>query len=322
MKKPALKDISNAAGTAVSTVSAILLNKGPQLGISAVTIEKVQRIADELGYIPQNSGRSLRKGVNQAVLAVLPDTPAAFHWYSGYLFGALQEAGLRKYKLYAETQLRGSMDLDSNILGSVDGAVFFHHETAEEIRELEKSGIPCVSLSSSGNDNTVRFDVSDAAQTYLAYLHDFGITELHVWTPLKPAASAEVGFLDAVLDHFPGNNIITDISQNGVENAITHLIASDNRSAVFSIKDQWLLDLAFTALHQGLWERGEPFPWKVLSYESSPRTGDLLADLGILRFSVEPERIGKAAVGMLIERIKNKGKHIECVSIVSRVLSE
>ena len=66
--KPTLKTIAELSGLAVPTVSRAL-NDAPDIG--AKTKEKVRRIADEIGYIPNRAGVRLRTGRTNVVSLML-----------------------------------------------------------------------------------------------------------------------------------------------------------------------------------------------------------------------------------------------------------
>ncbi|OKL49063.1 hypothetical protein BSR29_04320 [Boudabousia liubingyangii] len=71
-------DVAKLAGVAPSTVSLVLNGRGEQVKLSSDTIERVQKAARELNYIPNSTARSLRLGGSRLiglVLAELPDDP-------------------------------------------------------------------------------------------------------------------------------------------------------------------------------------------------------------------------------------------------------
>ncbi len=68
MSKPTLKTISDLSGLAVPTVSRAL-SDAPD--ISAATKEKIRKIADEIGYVPNRAGVRLRTGRTNVISLVL-----------------------------------------------------------------------------------------------------------------------------------------------------------------------------------------------------------------------------------------------------------
>ena len=61
-------DIAKAAGVSQATVS-MVLNKRHNVSFSRETVEKVERAAKELGYVPP--GRKTRKGAKREKLLVV-----------------------------------------------------------------------------------------------------------------------------------------------------------------------------------------------------------------------------------------------------------
>ena len=67
-EKPTLKTISRLSGLAVPTVSRAL-NDAPDIG--AETKQKIRRIADEIGYVPNRAGVRLRTGRTNVISLVI-----------------------------------------------------------------------------------------------------------------------------------------------------------------------------------------------------------------------------------------------------------
>ena len=68
-ERPTLKTISQLSGLAVTTVSRAL---GDAPDISRETKERVRKIADEIGYVPNRAGVRLRTGRTNVIALVLP----------------------------------------------------------------------------------------------------------------------------------------------------------------------------------------------------------------------------------------------------------
>ena len=67
--RPTLRTVADACGLAVTTVSRALNNASD---IAQSTRERVKRVADELGYVPNRAGRGLRTGRTHMISLVLP----------------------------------------------------------------------------------------------------------------------------------------------------------------------------------------------------------------------------------------------------------
>jgi len=80
MKRVSIKDLATKAGVSATTVSLILNEKAKAVGISDSVIEKVQRVAEEMNYVPNTVARSLRTGKSDMIGLVVESI-------SGHFFG-------------------------------------------------------------------------------------------------------------------------------------------------------------------------------------------------------------------------------------------
>lgn len=74
-KVPTISQVAAAAGVARSTVSRVFTR--PE-NISAETIERVKRIADEIGYVPNPTARALSTGRHRNIAVIVPDVANPF----------------------------------------------------------------------------------------------------------------------------------------------------------------------------------------------------------------------------------------------------
>lgn len=63
-----IRDVAKRAGVAISTVSLALNGKGP---IKPETVERIQAIAEEMGYVPSAMAQSLRRGHNNKLIGLV-----------------------------------------------------------------------------------------------------------------------------------------------------------------------------------------------------------------------------------------------------------
>ncbi|CAI6059040.1 LacI family DNA-binding transcriptional regulator [Cohnella sp. JJ-181] len=89
-----IKDIASAAGVSISTVS-YALNGSDR--ITKETADRIQSIADELGYVPNRAARMLKKRETMLVGVFLTDFSGNF--YGDLLFGLKEELNRRDYDL-------------------------------------------------------------------------------------------------------------------------------------------------------------------------------------------------------------------------------
>src|SRR5579862_7017967 len=68
MKTPAtVKDIALAAGVSKAAVSKVLHNSSTSVRVSVDRAELIRRIAEEMGYVPNQNARSLRSSRSQTI---------------------------------------------------------------------------------------------------------------------------------------------------------------------------------------------------------------------------------------------------------------
>ena len=72
MSEVSLRSIAQAAGVSASLVSRILRNNMGNVSASDQVRQRVLRIADEMGYSPDQRARRLRTGQNETIAVVLP----------------------------------------------------------------------------------------------------------------------------------------------------------------------------------------------------------------------------------------------------------
>lgn len=78
MKKVSISDIARQAGVSVSTVSFVMNDKAVKMRISQEVIQKVERVAKEMGYRPNQLARGLRTGKTRTIGLIVEDISNAF----------------------------------------------------------------------------------------------------------------------------------------------------------------------------------------------------------------------------------------------------
>lgn len=118
-----VKDIAQAAGVSITTVSLVL--SGRECRISMETRERVQKIARELDYQPNHLARSLVTRKSQTIGLIIPDISNLF--FSELAKGVEIEAQRREYNIiFSNSNEDGSADIKNlRILlnKSVDGLI-------------------------------------------------------------------------------------------------------------------------------------------------------------------------------------------------------
>ncbi len=147
MKKVSISDIARKAGVSVSTVSFVMNDKAVKMRISREVIEKVENVAREMGYRPNQLARGLRTGKTKTIGLIVENISNAF-------FATLAKTIEDEAKKYDYKVVYASTDNDDdkarellNMLSQrqVDGYIITPTlNLAEDIRRLQAESKPVV----------------------------------------------------------------------------------------------------------------------------------------------------------------------------------
>jgi LacI family transcriptional regulator len=147
MKKVSISDIARKAGVSVSTVSFVMNDKAVKMRISQEVIHRVEMVAKEMGYRPNQLARGLRTGKTKTIGLIVEDISNAF-------FATLAKAIEDEAKKYDYRVVYCSTDNDEtkareliNMLSQrqVDGYIITPTLNLEEdIRRLQGENKPVV----------------------------------------------------------------------------------------------------------------------------------------------------------------------------------
>ncbi len=179
-----LKDIAQKAGVSSMTVSRVM--NGNTKDVSQKTSQRIQKIAEEMGYVPNSSARALASHSSHMIAAILSDydeeiTPLEDS-YNGSFFGELsrqiQKDGYDLMLHYVKDYTDINYSLKSwNVAGAVFIGMF-----DENIKKIQKDhAIPLIftdSYSSVRSITNVGIDDYQGGETAARYLLEHGHTNL------------------------------------------------------------------------------------------------------------------------------------------------
>jgi len=145
-KRVTLKDLSTETGFDKSTISRVLRDD-PTLSIRPDNLKLIKQIADELGYVPNAAGRSLRSARSFTLGAVVPSLQNQIH--AQIVEGAQNVCRSRGYSLliaHAESG-EGQPELFRQLVEKhhVDGLLVLTFQNEEvQVPELKKFNVPVV----------------------------------------------------------------------------------------------------------------------------------------------------------------------------------
>ncbi len=150
---PTIKDVAQASGYSVCTVSKALSGKGY---IKDSTKERILQVVEEIGYHPNHLAVSLKTGKSKALALIVPDvTNVYFSRLEKYVD---QYAGQYGYMVYL-CNTNNSLDREKSYVsslseGRVDGVLITPCTTDHEhIQRLKETGIPYIYLNRDFQDD-------------------------------------------------------------------------------------------------------------------------------------------------------------------------
>ncbi|WP_171209285.1 MULTISPECIES: LacI family DNA-binding transcriptional regulator [unclassified Ruegeria] len=175
VKKPTVNDIARVAGVSLATVDRVL-NRRP--GVRSVTVQKVQKAIDKLGYVRDTAAANLARKRVYRFLFILPDTDNEFiealtaqiTEQSRDQFIERTRISIKKVAPFDPQEIVNLLDgIDSR---ETDGVAVFGPETPsvrDAVKRARDKGVPVVALvsdlPSSDRDHFVGIDNVSAGRT-------------------------------------------------------------------------------------------------------------------------------------------------------------
>lgn len=183
MPKMTIKEVAKLADVSPSAVSFVINNKK---GVSPETRDKVLKIIEQVGYIPNPNSRRLifNKSNNFVVLFKKNISPLEHYFYAEINNVILHECETHGYNLiFASIIVEDNKIEFPAVVKSydVDGIIFYGDVDPLILRNLNKYDIPYIIIDShtpSENTLSVIADYSVAAYTAVNYLIELGHTKI------------------------------------------------------------------------------------------------------------------------------------------------
>ncbi|WP_306920256.1 LacI family DNA-binding transcriptional regulator [Arthrobacter globiformis] len=149
MSSPTIRDVAQRAGVSLTTVSYVLSGRsGGTTRISASTQERVMAAAGDLGYVPNQAARGMRRGRTDLVAIAIED----LEWPADRALATAAAAILPRHG-YQPVILLGQSWRQFMLAGGADGVIMGVLPSTEEedraIAELARRGIAQVVISES-----------------------------------------------------------------------------------------------------------------------------------------------------------------------------
>ncbi len=181
-RKPTMYDVGKRAGVSSATVSFILNGRSDGNGdrISEETRQRVYRAIEELGYVPNQSARALRRQKTDRVCLVIPQIGTPFiDALTNSVQSVAETHGYSLILAMADTRDRERHVYDQLRRGLADGAVIIspEHLANEELEQLARAGLALAVQSNrvqGKNYDVVRMNETPALEAAVRYLFEHG----------------------------------------------------------------------------------------------------------------------------------------------------
>ncbi|MBY7146669.1 LacI family DNA-binding transcriptional regulator, partial [Levilactobacillus brevis] len=315
-----IRDLAEAAGVSVTTVSQILNGKGERFSIE--TRQRVHQLQEDLGYVPDFNARNLIMKSAQTIGVLVPNLGNPF--FSMFIRGVQQTSRERHFiplifGANHDEQLE-SYYLQELIKRAVDGLIIASASiTGEAIDNiLKKNGIPYLLIDQNGGPSVDRIRVDDEQGGQLAarYLLALGHQRIVVVMPEHPTQNLRIrlaGFKAQLVDQqipLADSAVITSPMTKLGGYQATAAVLAQHPTAVFAINDETALGLM-----RGLHEQGVRVPddISVLGYDDIDLDEYVVPKLTTIHQPVVT--MGQQATELLINRVQNQRQPAQMVDL-------
>lgn len=319
-RKVTIRDLAEAAGVSVTTVSQILNGKGERFSIE--TRQRVHQLQEDLGYVPDFNARNLIMKSAQTIGVLVPNLGNPF--FSMFIRGVQQTSRERHFiplifGANHDEQLE-SYYLQELIKRAVDGLIIASASiTGEAIDNiLKKNGIPYLLIDQNGGPSVDRIRVDDEQGGQLAARHllALGHQRIVVVMPEHPTQNLRIrlaGFKAQLVDQqipLADSAVITSPMTKLGGYQATAAVLAQHPTAVFAINDETALGLM-----RGLHEQGVRVPddISVLGYDDIDLDEYVVPKLTTIHQPVVT--MGQQATELLINRVQNQRQPAQMVDL-------
>lgn len=321
MKKVSISDIARKAGVSVSTVSFVMNDKAVKMRISREVIEKVEHVAREMGYRPNQLARGLRTGKTKTIGLIVENISNAF-------FATLAKSIEDEAKKYDYKVVYCSTDNDEekareliNMLSQrqVDGYIITPTlNLGEDIRRLQGENKPVVLIDRYFPQHdeipAVLVDNYEGVSRGMEYLIDKGyrkIALVSIETEMAHMKDRLRAYSDVLNKHGlqPDDRLVKIVPYNSDHEAalkeVVQLLGSAGTDvdAVFFLTN-YLGVLGIEAIKK--LQIKVPAELAVLCFDDNDIFRLYTPTISVIRQPIEA--IGQKAVSTLMERLKHTGE--------------
>jgi len=309
LKLATISDVAKRAGVSTVTVSRVINNAG---NVSPATRAKVERIIEELGYVPSGVAQSLRSKRTRSLALIVPDIQNQF-WMT-VARGVEDAAQSRGYSVSLcntdENAVKQLHYLDLVISQRVDGVAIAPFDSdAANLNKLRQRNTPTVVIDRhiEGWDvDTITGDSISGARALVKHLADQGHTRIAILSgPTNTSTAADrilgyrVGLADAGIPYDPSLVKFGEFRSISGERLTHQLLNQDDKpTAIFAANNAIAMGVIDALDARGL---RIPYDMALACFDDLPNTSRLFPFLTVV---VQPAYdIGANAAQLLLSRL-------------------
>jgi DNA-binding LacI/PurR family transcriptional regulator len=311
--RPTIRDVAAAAGVSPATVSLALNGRGT---ISASTVTHVREVAERMGYRASRTARALRTARTDTLALVLSTIDPAhdggqepsFEYYMRLMRGAAREAFARGHRLLVAPPVGSGADLTD--LG-VDGAIVCDPRPADPQLDLfAEHGVAVVTIEADperpGFDWHANSDNARSMRLLLEHLAGAGARRIALVAPTWPmawAVESVSAYRAWCAEHDLPELLDTGASgppvlETAAERAGVLLDRTEPPDAIVGMVERVAAGVLLAARRRGLDVPGDLLVASAMDSAECREGG-----VPITAIDLDPDRLGQAAVDLLLARI-------------------
>lgn len=262
MNAPTIKDVANAAGVSVATISRVLSN--PDV-VKPATKEHVLRVIKEMNYQPNILARQLRTQTTKSVIVIVSTIESSF--FQGIISGIGIEAERQGYQMliadlncqpsleeyYFEAiqqrQIDGIISLSANMTQKLETLITEKYPVVMVAQHIPNHKIPSISI-----DNAA---AAKALMTHLIRLGHRSIAHLTAASKQAPYQDRLNSYISVLKEHnIPVDNELISFGEASIKGGYDQmwsLLAKQKKfTAVFAAGDTMAIGAMKALKNQGL----------------------------------------------------------------------
>lgn len=312
---PTIKELAEALGISVTTVSRVLNGKAKPYRISKDTQKKVVQAAKEANYVPNKLARSLKLDKTETIGLIIPDIANPF--FAEIAKSIESEARKKGYSII----LCDSMDniqTEEKLLRllqaqKVDGVIVAPVGTKEQhLLQAHRSGLPVIVIDRFFKDSELPYITSDnykGAYDAICHLIEMGHKEIACIQGIHnslPNIERVNGYKKALDDHKIKRNehfILGDSfsEENGYESGKRLLARKRPPTAIFALSNLISLGVLEAASEAG---KKIPTDFSLISFDEQPYSSYLATPMTTI--DQQKKEMGGKAVDYIVNRLSKK----------------